>query len=51
MRYGKVIVDKKGLGKIAAAIVCVGLAYLGFEYDNGWAFAGSLLCLGSILDC
>lgn len=42
--------NKEGLGKIAAAIVCVGLAYLGFEYDNVWFYAGSLLCLGYILD-
>lgn len=35
--------NSKAASKIACAIVCVGLAYLGFEYDSGWAFAGAVL--------
>lgn len=29
------------MNKIAIVIGMVGLAYLGFEHDSGWCFAGS----------
>ena len=35
---------------ITARIICVGLAYLGFEYDSGWAFAGSVIAFFNVLD-
>lgn len=37
-------------GKIAAGIVCLGLAYMGFEYESGWAFLGSVLAFLSAID-
>lgn len=40
--------NSKAASKIGCAIACVGLAYLGFEYDSGLAFAGALLAYLSI---
>ena len=35
--------NDEGLKKLAQAIGCIGLAYLGFEYESSWAFVGSVL--------
>ena len=35
--------NDEGLKKLAQAIGCIGLAYLGFEYESYWAFIGSVL--------
>lgn len=41
---------KEKNANIAAGIVCLGLAYMGFEYESGWAFLGSVLAFLSAID-
>ena len=38
------------MDKIALTLLCVGLAYLGFEYDSFWAFAGAFVTFMTIID-
>lgn len=35
---------------LALALCTLGLTYLGFVYDSGWAFFGAILCLFELLD-
>ncbi len=38
------------MDRIALVLMCVGLAYLGFEYDSGWAFFGSFVAFIGAVD-
>ena len=38
------------MDKIALVVLCVGLTYLGFEYDSFWAFAGAFVTFMTKID-